>query len=127
MKPSFDERVFQVTRAIPEGQVLSYGDVATLCGSPRAARAVGNILRRSGGTDIPWHRVINAQGRISGKGDVYRADRQRRLLESEGITFDERGTLDMKTRRWDTEGAPRFFDEPDDFLRPPDDWEDPDD
>ncbi len=124
MIPDFNERVRRVTQAIPSGRVLSYGDVATLCGSPRAARAVGNVLRGTGGIDLPWHRVINAQGRISGKGDVYRADRQRRLLESEGVVFNASGALDMKALRWDTDGAPNFLSPQDDFHTPPEDWDD---
>ena len=121
----FGRRVLAVVRAIPFGRVLTYGDVATLAGTPRAARAVGNVLR---GTKwradaVPWQRVINAKGQISFRGETDRALLQRHLLEIEGVTFDRRGVTDLSAFRWDGDGAPRFFDQPiADPYAPPDDW-----
>ena len=125
MTTAFRDRVLAVVRAIPRGRVLSYGDVATLCGSPRAARAVGATLRTSGG-DVPWQRVINGTGSISFKGDFERAGIQRELLIQEGLEMTEGWAIgDWPDVRWDGDSAPTFFDEPLGFDRPPDDWDDP--
>lgn len=94
---SFRDRVIAVVRAIPEGRVATYGQVAGLAGRPRAARVVGGILRAAP-DDVPWHRVVNAQGGIStyriGAGELQEA-----LLESEGVVVRDR-TLDLATHRW---------------------------
>ena len=94
---SFRDRVIAIVRAIPEGQVATYGQVAGLAGRPRAARVVGGILR-GGPDDVPWHRVVNARGGIStyriGAGELQEA-----LLAAEGVVVDDR-TLDLETHRW---------------------------
>lgn len=101
--PRFHRLVYQVVRRIPRGKVATYGQVAAILGQPRAARAVGNALhmlpRPVAGT-VPWQRVINAGGRISFRGDVFRPDVQRGLLEGEGIVFSRAGTIDLKRFLW---------------------------
>jgi len=121
----FAERVLAIVRAIPSGRVLPYGHVATLAGSPRAARAVGGVLRASLGDahGIPWHRVLNARGGISFKGDTQRALLQRRLLEGEGVVFGSGGRLDMERYRWDAHDAPNYVALPFAEIDPPEDWE----
>lgn len=97
--PGFHARVYAVVRRVPEGCVTTYGDVAAALGSPRVARHVGWALAALTDDSVPWHRVINARGQISGRGELGRADLQRRLLEDEGIVF--RGhTVDMKAHRY---------------------------
>ncbi|MBW2257147.1 MAG: MGMT family protein [Deltaproteobacteria bacterium] len=101
--PGFHARVYQVVRQVPPGHVTTYGDVATVLGSPRVARHVGWALaalppERS--EDVPWHRVINAKGTISFRGDPWRGETQRRRLEAEGVAFDERGRVDLRRLRW---------------------------
>ena len=95
----FHERVFALVRQVPAGSVTTYGDVATALGSPRVARHVGWALAALRDDDIPWHRVINAQGRISFKGDAPRAILQRARLEAEGIALDARDRIDLRARR----------------------------
>jgi methylated-DNA-protein-cysteine methyltransferase-like protein len=96
----FHERVRAVVREIPSGQVATYGDVAAALGSPRVARHVGWALAAlPADTEVPWHRVINAQGAISSKGDVVRAEEQRRRLEGEGVVFAENGRLTLSKWR----------------------------
>ncbi len=96
----FGEKVFAIIGKIPRGKVLTYGQVATLAGVPRAARIVGGILYQRGlAARLPWQRVINAQGKLS----TYRVgmgEEQRRLLETEGIKFDKAGALDLKRHQW---------------------------
>ncbi|WP_444931981.1 MGMT family protein [Microbulbifer sp. SSSA002] len=92
------ERICQALAAIPEGRVVTYGDLAEMAGYPRAARLAGQTLRKlPKGTKLPWHRVINAQGRISLPEPG--ASRQRERLESEGITL-LKGRVDMGRYRW---------------------------
>lgn len=99
----FSDRVYWLVCQIPSGQVAAYGQIATYAGSPRAARAVGNLMKRSVavGREVPWHRVINAKGAISFKGDTPRAELQRRLLSAEGVVFDDRGRCDLDIYRWE--------------------------
>ena len=86
--PGFRKKVYAKVKKIPRGKVSTYGDVAGSLGSRRIARQVGFALAALDDDTVPWHRVINAQGRISFKGDLARAGTQRKLLEAEGIEFD---------------------------------------
>ena len=90
------QRIWQVTAAIPPGTVATYGQIAALAGLPGGARQVGLTLSRlPPGTRLPWHRVINAAGRIS----IADPSRQQALLESEGVVF-KNGRVDLKRFRW---------------------------
>lgn len=96
---SFKQRIWQIVAAIPSGSVTTYGDVALLAGSPRAARQVGGVLSRlPEGSTLPWHRVINRHGAISLKGD--RLFRQREALEAEGVEVSDAGEIDLDHYRW---------------------------
>jgi len=94
--------VWAVTALVPPGHVTTYGDVGSVLGSPRFARQVGWALAalKDADGDVPWHRVINAQGRISHRGDTDRARQQLRLLKDEGVAFSEAGTCDLADLRW---------------------------
>ena len=97
----FYERVHTLVRQIPPGNVVTYGQVAALLGSPRAARAVGYALRfLPVGTDVPWHRVINHRGQISLRTPIESPLLQRLLLEEEGVVFDAEGRVDLALYRW---------------------------
>ncbi len=96
----FRARVYAVVRQVPEGRVVTYGDVAAAIGSPRAARQVGWALAALSDPTVPWQRVINAQGRISGRGEVGRAVLQEQLLVQEGVGFDDSGRCDLKALRY---------------------------
>lgn len=96
-----NHRIWQVVTAIPKGNVSTYGGVAQKAGVHRAARRVGYALRGLPATTrIPWHRVVNAQGRISlPEGSVsYKTQRDR--LENEGISFRTNGTIDLRQYGW---------------------------
>lgn len=96
---SFKQRVLQVIAAIPAGSVTTYGDVARLSGSPRAARQVGGLLKRlPADSRLPWHRIINRYGQISLQGDDLL--RQRDALEAEGIEISDDGQVDLARYRW---------------------------
>ena len=91
-----------VIRRIPRGWVATYGQVAAMAGLPRRARLVGSVLQNlDPAADIPWHRVVNAKGEVSyslsrNGGDAL----QRRLLEQEGVEFDERNRFNLERFRW---------------------------
>src|SRR5260221_13941681 len=90
----FNDQVYALVRLIPSGKVLNYGSVAALLGNLRGARAVGWALNSlSAGTDVPWWRVINAAGKVSIRSNQHSRDEQRRLLEAEGVQFDENESI----------------------------------
>ena len=96
---SFQQRIWHIVAAIPQGKVATYGDIARLAGSPRAARQVGGVLRRlPQGTQLPWHRVINRHGAISLQGDDLL--RQRDALATEGIEISDDGRIALEQYRW---------------------------
>lgn len=107
---NFYEAVYRLVRRIPRGRVMTYGQVATILGSPRAARAVGYAMLASGRRkDVPWQRVINRRGQISGGGEVERPLLQKALLEAEGILFDETETCDLDGCRWEPPDPGAFY------------------
>jgi methylated-DNA-[protein]-cysteine S-methyltransferase len=93
----FARRVLTVVRRIPRGRVATYGDVAALAGRPRAARAVGNIMRTCAAPDVPCHRVIAAGGRLGGYGG--QKITKRAMLAQEGVVFHGRRIAEFKTVR----------------------------
>ncbi len=97
-------RIHDVVRRIPRGRVATYGQVAELAGLPRQPRLVGYVMNAlPPGTDLPWHRVVNAKGQVSPRKDGLGGDQiQAQLLTREGVRFVD-GTLDLKRYRW----APR--------------------
>ncbi len=95
---SFTSRVLAVVRRIPVGQVSTYGDVAAAAGRPRAARAVGNIMRECRSRDVPCHRVIAAGGTLGGYGG--NLELKRALLRAEGVRVTATRVRDFAERRW---------------------------
>lgn len=101
----FTARVLSVVRRIPRGSVATYGEVARRAGRPRAARAVGSIMRTCGRPDVPCHRVIAAGGRLGGYGGSEAL--KRAMLLAEGVPFrgsrvDTRGNADKPRSRLKT-------------------------
>nr|WP_284702804.1 MGMT family protein [Peribacillus simplex] len=100
---SFTERVINIIQRIPAGKVMTYGQIGQLAGSPRGARQVVRILHSSSKKhDLPWHRVINAKGEIGIKAEGA-AEHQKAMLESEGVTFSGRNTIDLEVFRYHPE------------------------
>lgn len=98
---TFSDRVYKAVRRIPSGKCASYGDIAALLGTPRAARGVGWALHAlNGSTSVPWWRVINKRGAISIRHPDVSPKVQRALLEDEGVRFDEHGCVDWAVVRW---------------------------
>lgn len=100
---SFTERVIHIIQRIPAGKVMTYGQIGQLAGSPRGARQVVRILHSSSKKHgLPWHRVINAKGEIGIKAEGA-AEHQKAMLESEGIKFTGRNTIDLEAYRYHPE------------------------
>jgi methylated-DNA-protein-cysteine methyltransferase-like protein len=93
----FEKKVLTVVSRIPPGRVATYGDVARLAGQPRAARAVGNILRQADRPGLPYHRVIAAGGRLGGYTSLAL---KRALLAAEGGTVTPGRVVGFARIRW---------------------------
>ena len=95
---SFIVAVCTLVARIPEGRVMTYGDIASLCGQPNAARQVGGVAHHSA-VELPWHRVVNrfgdcASGYYGGK------EGHQQVLEAEGFTVVNYRITDFTERRW---------------------------
>lgn len=101
----FYAQVYDLVRQIPRGKVTSYGRIAQMLGRPSAARAVGYALsalkdNRAAGEQVPWHRVINSQGRITISNREHSAEDQARLLREEGIMVSEDLRVNLDRYLW---------------------------
>ena len=102
---SFKAKVLSAVRRIPSGRVATYGDVAKAAGRPRAARAVGNIMRNCSDITVPCHRVIAAGGKLGGYGRELFA--KRALLLGEGVRVSAGKITNFKELRLQAPGSGR--------------------
>ena len=95
------EKIYAIVRQIPEGKVASYGQIARIVGrcTPRMVGYAMSSLKS--GSDVPWQRVINSQGKISPHGDEIGSGIQRKILEDEGVVFNDRGVVDFSIFGWE--------------------------
>lgn len=100
MATEFHKRTIAVLKKVPRGKVVTYGLVAAMAGNPRGARQVVRTLNTAWDKEkLPWHRVINSQGKISLKpGQGY--ELQKRLLEKESVKFGPAGQVDLAKYLW---------------------------
>jgi methylated-DNA-protein-cysteine methyltransferase-like protein len=98
VEPGFRQRVEAVVAQIPQGRVMTYGQIAALCGNARAARIVGGIAHFSD-PDLPWQRVVNKQG---GLASGYPGGRSghKQVLEAEGVKASEDYKVNVKELLW---------------------------
>jgi methylated-DNA-protein-cysteine methyltransferase-like protein len=95
----FYEKIYYTIRKIPRGKVATYGQIARLAGVGPNARLVGYALHAlTPEKRVPWHRVIGAGGKISLTGEGYSV--QRKILESEGVEFNEAGKIPLTRFGW---------------------------
>ncbi len=97
---SFTEKVYAVAAKIPKGNVATYGQLATLAGSPGAARAVGMAMRNNQNTkQVPCHRVVASKGALTGYAFGNGIPQKEKMLRSEGVVFKGKN-VDMATSGW---------------------------
>ncbi len=102
VKKGFFDKVYETTKQIPFGKVATYGQIARLCGNPRAARQVGWALHVNPQPGvIPCHRVVNREGKLSGAFAFGGSDAQRYLLANEGVEFADDQTVDLAKFLWE--------------------------
>ena len=107
MPPESHRRIREVVDSIPRGRVATYGQVALLAGYPRAARLAGQTMASlEAGSETPWHRVVNARGAISPRGEPVVENLQRIMLEEEGVEVGPNGRIDLDRYLWDPEPEP---------------------
>ncbi|MCT2535739.1 MGMT family protein [Aquibacillus koreensis] len=91
---SFTDKAISIIKSIPEGQVMTYGQIARSAGNPHGARQVARLLHTmSKKHGLPWHRVINSKGEISLNGEGF--ETQKYLLEKEGIAFSSNSRINL--------------------------------
>lgn len=109
-KIAFNHRVWDFVRQVPPGKVISYGMIASFLDPPEGtkpdtyrafgARWVGGAMAGCP-ADVPWHRVVNGQGKISiGRRSPTGAQEQRKRLEQEGVEFDDRDRINLRVFQW---------------------------
>lgn len=94
------ERVYKIVRQIPRGRVMTYGQIAELFGAGLTARTIVFLMHEAFTEEVPWHRVINSQGRCSTGKIILPYNVQQGLLEDEGIIFDNQGRCDLQKYLW---------------------------
>lgn len=96
------ERVYAVVRQIPPGKVSTYGRIAAIVGNC-TSRMVGYAMAAlpADYDDVPWQRVINAQGKVSPRARSESTALQRKLLDDEGVHFNQAGKVDFSAVLWE--------------------------
>ncbi|MFN6962252.1 MAG: MGMT family protein [Pyrinomonadaceae bacterium] len=97
---NYREKVYAIVRRIPPGRVMTYGQIAEILGEGYTARTVGYVMYGADSENVPWQRVINAQGACSTGRLTMPVNLQQQMLESEGIEFDARGRCDLARYLW---------------------------
>ena len=96
----YRERVYKIVRRIPRGRVMTYGQIAYMLGEGYTPRTIGFVMHGADERDTPWHRVINSQGKCSTGRIVLPPDKQQRMLEREGVRFDDAGRCSLEEFLW---------------------------
>jgi methylated-DNA-protein-cysteine methyltransferase-like protein len=100
----YRERVYEIVREIPVGRVMTYGQIAEILGKGYTPRTIGYVMHAADTEKIPWQRVINAQGACSTGKLTMPINIQQKILEDEGVEFNEKGRCDLKIYLWSPEG-----------------------
>ncbi|MEJ7861955.1 MAG: MGMT family protein [Pyrinomonadaceae bacterium] len=112
---TYREKVYEIVRAIPPGRVMTYGQIAEILGEGYTPRTVGFVMHAADTQTVPWQRVINSQGACSTGKMTMPVNLQQKMLEDEGIEFNEKGRCDLKVYGWAPEG---FEEKKDDDEQP---------
>ena len=101
---SYREKVYRIVKEIPVGRVMTYGQIADILGEGYTARTVGYVMHAADTENVPWQRVINSQGACSTGRMTLPVNLQQKILEDEGVVFNEKGKCDLGVYRWFPEG-----------------------
>lgn len=101
---SYREKVYEIVREIPAGKVMTYGQIAEILGEGYTARTIGYVMHAADTENIPWQRVINSQGKCSTDKLLLPHNIQQKILENEGVVFNEKGKCDLEKYRWFPDG-----------------------
>ncbi len=107
----YRQRVYAIVSEIPVGRVMTYGQIAEMLGEGYTPRTVGFVMHASDTKEIPWQRVINSQGACSTGRMTVPINLQQKMLEDEGVKFNEKGRCDLNLHRWSPEGFEQEDDE----------------
>ncbi|MCD9185957.1 MAG: MGMT family protein [Pyrinomonadaceae bacterium] len=108
---TYREKVYEIVRKIPSARVMTYGQIAGILGEGYTARTVGYVMHAADSENVPWQRVINSQGKCSTDKLLLPHNIQQKILEEEGVIFNDKGKCDLEKYRWFPEG---FEEKPDD-------------
>lgn len=100
MKKTYREKVYGIVRQIPVGRVMTYGQIAEILGEGYTARTIGYVMHAADKENIPWQRVINSQGGCSTGKLFLPYNVQQKILEDEGVIFNEKGKCELEKYRW---------------------------
>lgn len=107
MDELFYKRVYEQVKQVPKGTVCTYGTIARLAGYPKASREVGLAMSRvQREWNLPCHRIVNAKGTLAPSYAFGGKEKQRELLEEEGIGFLDEETIDIKKYKWPPDEEP---------------------
>jgi len=101
---TYREKVYKIVRDIPSGRVMTYGQIAEMLGEGYTARTVGYVMHAAETENVPWQRVINSQGGCSTGKILLPYNVQQKMLEDEGVIFNDKGKCDLEKYRWFPEG-----------------------
>lgn len=99
MPKQFKDQVYDIVRQIPRGRLMTYGQIAALCGSPRSARIVGQVAHW-GPLDLPWQRVVNKTGKLAGSYTTGGYEAHKRDLEADGVEVSADFKVDVDSLLW---------------------------
>jgi methylated-DNA-protein-cysteine methyltransferase related protein len=115
---SYREKVYDLVRQIPKGRVMTYGQIAEILGEGYTARTVGYVMHGADSENVPWQRVINAQGKCSTGKMTLPVNLQQSILESEGIKFNASGKCDLSAVLWSPDETHLREDKPPSLFDP---------
>jgi O-6-methylguanine DNA methyltransferase len=101
MDNSFQKTVYRLTKSIPKGKVATYGQIARLSGKPKAARAIGLLMKNNpDAPDTPCHRVVASNGELTGYSGVGGVVQKKKMLLKEGVYF-KKDKVDLFFSQWE--------------------------
>ena len=100
MGGDFKNKIYQLTKAIPKGKVVTYGQLARLAGKPKAARAVGVLMKNNPNVPVvPCHRVVASDGKLTGYSGIGGITQKKKMLINEGVSFKD-NRVDLLVSKW---------------------------